>query len=64
MRREDSHLSDQWLLLELEGELPVRDQAKVRDHLEACWECRDRRRALEDAISEYMRLHRREFGEI
>jgi hypothetical protein len=63
MRREDSHLTDQWLLLDLEGELTARDQAAVRAHLDACWECRGRRRAIEDAIGEYMRLHQRAFEE-
>lgn len=61
MRREDSHLSDQCLLADIEGELPARDQAAVNSHLEACWACRTRRKEIEDAIGEYMRLHQREF---
>jgi len=61
MAREDLHLSDQSLLMDIEGELPTRQQATVRSHLEACWECRGRRKAIEDAIAEYMRFHQREF---
>ena len=61
MLHESSHISDERLLLELEGELPPHEQATVSSHLQACWECRARRREIESAITEFIRTHHREF---
>jgi hypothetical protein len=61
MNYADSHLSDQQLLLEIEGELSTVDQRLARGHLEACWKCRARRQELENAIADFVRLHRAEF---
>jgi hypothetical protein len=43
MLREGSHISDERLLMELEGELAAQEQAMVCSHLQDCWECRPRR---------------------
>ncbi len=56
MKFPESHLSDQNLLLDLEGELSARKARAVRAHLEGCWTCRARRRQLEDAIEDFVRL--------
>jgi len=59
MRRHMSHtghLLDQQLLLDLEGELPAIDQKNVQAHLDACWNCRARRKELEDAIDDFVRV--------
>jgi anti-sigma factor RsiW len=61
MKYPDSHLSDQQLILDVEGELPARDEKTVRAHVEACWKCRVRRQELERAIADFVRLHQREF---
>jgi hypothetical protein len=61
MKYEDSHLSDEQLLLDVEGELSPRTDKLVRSHLEACWKCRARRQDMENAIADFARLHQREF---
>jgi hypothetical protein len=61
MRYLDSHLSDQQLLLDVEGELSARDERPVRSHLDACWKCRARRQEIENAIGDFIRIHQREF---
>lgn len=58
--RYDEHLSDQQLLLEVDGELAGRDAKEVRSHLEACWKCRARRQELQGAITGFIRDHQRE----
>jgi hypothetical protein len=61
MLSEESHLSDQELLMAADGELSERDSRRVQLHLNACWPCRARKRELEGAISEFIRLHRQTF---
>jgi anti-sigma factor RsiW len=60
MKNTDAHLSDQQLLLDVEGELSAHDEKAVRDHLHACWKCRVRRQELEGAIVDFVRVHQRE----
>lgn len=60
MKNADSHLSDQQLLLDVEGELSPREENMVRAHLHACWKCRTRRRELENAIADFVRIHQRD----
>jgi anti-sigma factor RsiW len=57
MSDEDPHLSDERLLLDVDGELSPRDSKRVRLHLDACWSCRARRQQLERAIGSFVRLH-------
>lgn len=54
---EDRHLSDQQLVLAADGELNPREDAQVRAHLSACWQCRTRLRGLEGAIADFVHLH-------
>lgn len=61
MIKENAHLSDQQLLLKLEGELPARQEKLVRAHLEACWACRARCKDLDDTIAEVARAYRNQF---
>jgi len=58
MRNDNSHLSDEQLLLELDGELKTRAANRVREHLSACWSCRARRNELEAAITNFVRVYR------
>ena len=61
MQHKDSHLSDQELLLSVDGELSTRDAARVQEHLSACWTCRTRKREMEAAIGEFVHVHQRSF---
>lgn len=56
-----SHLTDQQLLLDVEGELSGRTGRLVRAHLDGCWDCRARRQEIENAIAGFVHLHQREF---
>jgi anti-sigma factor RsiW len=53
----DAHLSDQELVLAADGELNPRQDAQVRAHLSACWQCRTRLRGLEGAVADFVHLH-------
>jgi hypothetical protein len=57
MKYTDSHLSDEQLMLEVDGELSARQAKQVRAHLAACWKCRTRRQELEDAIAGFVRVY-------
>lgn len=63
MKHEDSHLSDQQLLLDVDGELSPQAGKLVRAHLATCWSCRTRRQELENAISDFVRLRKEQFDE-
>ena len=52
LAQQDTHLSDEILLLSVDGELALRDVAQVKAHLEACWSCRARRDQVEESIAE------------
>lgn len=62
MKYEDSHPSDEQLLLEVEGELSAQEQEALRTHLDACWKCRARRREIENAIADFIRVHQQELN--
>jgi hypothetical protein len=61
MKYKDSHLSDQQLLLDVEGELSAHDEKLVRGHLAGCWKCRARRQELESTIAGFVRVYQEEF---
>jgi hypothetical protein len=61
MKYDHSHLSDEQLLLDVEGEISPYAGKLVRSHLDACWQCRARRQGIENAIADFARLHQREF---
>ena len=48
----DAHLSDDQLLMALDGELSSRKSARIERHLEACWSCRVRSAHIEAAITD------------
>jgi hypothetical protein len=60
MLSENSHLTDQDLLLAADGELPGGRLAEVRAHLSACWDCRSRMAAIEKTIADFARAYRHE----
>jgi anti-sigma factor RsiW len=57
MKREDSHLSDQRLLREGDGELSRHEEKIVRAHLASCGQCRARRQELQNAMSDFVRAY-------
>ena len=57
-RFETQHPVSGSLLAYLDGELPARQAAKVRRHLEACWECRAELEALQNTVAECMRYRK------
>jgi hypothetical protein len=59
MEFKDAHLSDEDLLMAIDGELSDARAAKVASHVTACWSCRARRQEIEDAIGAYVRVHQR-----
>jgi anti-sigma factor RsiW len=61
MSHESPHIADERLLLDIDGELSPSELAEIRAHLDACWECRARRREIDHAITDFVRLHQREF---
>lgn len=58
MFSEESHLSDEQLLLSIDGELSPRDAERAESHLLSCWSCRSRKQQLETAIGEFVQAHR------
>jgi hypothetical protein len=60
MKYEGPHPSDQQLLLDLEGELPLNAAKRIRAHIDSCWTCRARRHELEGAIAGFIRAHHQE----
>jgi anti-sigma factor RsiW len=61
MLSEESHLSDQELLLAVDGELSPRETERAESHLAACWACRVRKQEIETAIGEFVRFERQNF---
>jgi hypothetical protein len=59
MLREPFHLSDQDILLVIDGEVSGRRARQARAHLTACSLCRSRLGELEGTIAEFVTLHRR-----
>jgi hypothetical protein len=53
-----SHLSDEELLLAVDGELSAHDAGRAASHLAACWACRARKQEIEASIGEFIRTHR------
>jgi hypothetical protein len=61
MLSDDSHLTDELLLMELDGELPAQAASAVRTHLDACWRCRARKQELEGSIADFIQVYQEEF---
>jgi hypothetical protein len=59
MEFKDAHISDEDLLMAIDGELSDARAAEVVRHVTACSSCRSRRQQIEDAIGVYVRAHQR-----
>lgn len=59
MRYEDTHLSDEELLLAADGEISSQVLKRVNAHLAHCWACRARMAGMEAGIADLVSLHRR-----
>jgi len=60
MKHADSHLPDEQLLLDIDGELSKHEERLVHAHLSACWQCRTRKQELQDAITDFVRAYQHE----
>src|ERR1700733_12502380 len=58
MLSQESHLSDQELVLAADGELPSARAEQAAAHLLECWSCRARKQEMEHAIADFVHLHR------
>lgn len=58
MLSHESHLSDQELVLAADGELSPARAERVAAHLQECWACRAHKQEFEEAIADFVRLHR------
>jgi Putative zinc-finger len=61
MRDRENHLSDEELLMMVDGELPGSRAKQVEEHLADCWDCRTRKQNLERAISNLVEARHAEF---
>lgn len=61
MFSENRHLSDQKLLLAIDGELSSWEAGRVESHLAACWSCRVRKQEMEAVIGDFVRFQRQSF---
>src|SRR5271165_2152892 len=55
---EETHPTDQELLLAADGELSALRAARVAGHLTQCWPCRARKQELEEAVVDFVGLQR------
>ncbi len=51
------HPAEEQLLRYVDGELPPKQAAAVRGHLEACWNCRTQLEEMQKGIGDYVRYH-------
>ena len=56
------HLEDGFLLRYLDGELPRRKARQVRQHLEACWQCRVEMASLETTVADCVKYRKNVLG--
>src|ERR1700722_277685 len=61
MRHYESHLSEEDLLLAIDGELSGSRAEQVEEHLAACWDCRGRKHNFERTISNLVEARHAEF---
>lgn len=57
-RNESVHLAPENILRYVDGELSARDADRVRQHLEACWQCRAEKEEIERAAAECVRYRK------
>src|SRR5262249_47941378 len=60
MAYENSHISDEELILAADGELSRHRARQVSKHLKTCWSCRARATEMEKAITSFVRAYRDE----
>ncbi len=56
------HLEDGQLMRYLDGELTRRKSRQVREHLEACWQCRTELEGLQAAVADCVRYRKNVLG--
>jgi hypothetical protein len=56
--QQPEHPPETVLLRYLDGELDARRAAAIREHLEACWQCRTETEELQETIRDYVHFHK------
>lgn len=56
---ENEHLSEEQLLMFVDGELSSKQVSKVREHLETCWTCRAELEKVEETISLFVEFRKK-----
>ena len=60
MLNANSHLTEEELILLVDGELPSNRRIEAIAHLESCWGCRERKQSLESTIADFVRARHTE----
>jgi hypothetical protein len=60
MEFKDAHISDEDLLMAIDGEVSGARASEIASHVTACWVCRARRQEIETAIGAYVRVQRQD----
>lgn len=56
---ESEHLSEEQLLMLVDGELSAKDSANAREHIETCWNCRAELEKIEETISLFVEFRKK-----
>jgi hypothetical protein len=60
MEFKDAHISDEDLLMAIDGEVSGARASEIASHVTACWACRARRQEIEAAIGAYVRVQQQD----
>jgi hypothetical protein len=59
LKVENNHLTDEQLLMLVDGELLPKEAANARGHLETCWSCRAELEKIEETISTFVEFRKK-----
>jgi hypothetical protein len=59
LKIENNHLTDEQLLMLVDGELSPKEAANARGHLETCWSCRAELEKIEETISTFVEFRKK-----
>jgi len=59
LKFENDHLSEEQLLMLVDGELSSKESGNAREHLETCWTCRGELEKIEETISTFVEFRKK-----
>lgn len=59
LKFENEHLSEETLLMLVDGELSAKEASNAREHLETCWTCRNELENIEETISTFVEFRKK-----